>query len=125
MFGNGIPLLAGEFAVNIVPKLADLLSDPAKVSLVPSEAIPTMLGDLERLSAILWARLSLPQASGNGSAESGDRLLDAKEAAAMLHTSTDYLYRHSSKLPFTVRVGRKVLFSEAGIARYIRARMGR
>ena len=108
-----------------VPKLADLLADPGKASLLPSEAIPAMMGDLERLKAVLWARLSLPQASGNGSAESSDRLLSAQEAAGVLHTSTDYLYRHSSRLPFTVRMGRKVLFSEAGIERYIRQRMGR
>lgn len=111
--------------MNIVPKLTDLLSDPAKVSLVPSEAIPTMLADLEKLKALLWVRLSLSQVSPNGTGEKGDRLLNAKEAAAMLHTSTDYLYRHSSKLPFTVHMGRKILFSEAGIARFIRARMGR
>lgn len=109
----------------IVPNLAAIAADPDKVSGVPPEAIPGLLGDLERLKATLWARLSLPQANGNGTGENGDRLLDAKEAAAMLHTSTDYLYRHSSKLPFTIRVGRKVLFSEAGILRYIRARLGR
>ena len=107
------------------PDLAAIAADPSKVSLVPSEAIPAILGDLERLKATLWARLSLPQASGNGTGENGDRLLDAKRAAEMLHTSTDYLYRHSSKLPFTLRMGRKVLFSKAGIERYIRVRMGR
>ncbi|MBI3895104.1 MAG: hypothetical protein HY313_04155 [Acidobacteria bacterium] len=108
-----------------IPKLSELVEQPEKVSLIPSETIPAMLGELERLKATLWTRLSLPQRNGNETGESGDRLLDAKEAAAMLHTSADYLYRHSAKLPFTVRMGRKVLFSEAGIGRYIRARMGR
>lgn len=108
-----------------VPKLAELITDPGKVSLLPPEAIPGLLGDLERLKATLWARLSLPQANAHGTGENGDRLLSAREAAAKLGASQDYLYRHSSKLPFTVRMGRKVLFSEAGIERYIRQRMGR
>ena len=108
-----------------VPKLSDLLEHPERVSLLPPEAIPMMLGELERLRATLWARLSLPQSNGHGPGEGGDRLLDVREAAAKLGASQDYLYRNSSKLPFTVRLGRKVLFSENGIERYIRARTGR
>jgi predicted DNA-binding transcriptional regulator AlpA len=117
--GKGMSMVA-------IPKLADLLNDPGKVSHVPAEAVPAMLGELERLKATLWARLTLSPHKGQaGTTDNGGRLLDAKEAAAVLHTSTDYLYRHSSRLPFTVRMGRKVLFSETGIERYIRARMGR
>ncbi len=44
--------------MNVVPKLTDLLSDHAKAALVPSEAIPGLLGELERLRATLWARLN-------------------------------------------------------------------
>ena len=51
--GNRLPGLAGEGAMNVVPKLADLIADPDKVSLLPPEAIPTLLGELERLRAIL------------------------------------------------------------------------
>ena len=83
-----------------------------------------MRGELARLDTMLLGRLLQPS-NGSGGPEAGDRLLSTQEAAAKLGTSTDYLYRHSSKLPFTVRLGRKVLFSEAGIERYIRARMGR
>lgn len=112
--------------MNAVPKLADLVAEPGKAALVPPEAIPPMLGDLERLKATLWARLALPARGGHAEgAPDGDRLLDVQEAAAKLGTSRDYLYRHSSKLPFTVRMGRQVRFSEAGISRYIRQRAGR
>ena len=44
--------------MNVFPKLADLLSDPAKVSLLPAEAIPGMLGELEKCRAVLWAKLN-------------------------------------------------------------------
>lgn len=109
-----------------IPKLADLVGDPGKVDNLPAEAIPGLLGDLERLRATLWARLTVPQGNGQGQAQGNrDRLLDAREAAAMLHTSTDYLYRNAAKLPFTVRLGRQLRFSETGIARYVRQRMGR
>lgn len=108
-----------------IPKLADLVTDPGKITALPSEAIPSIRGELAKLDTLLLSRL-LSRDSGQVATDSeGDRLLDAKQAAAMLHSSTDYLYRHSSKLPFTVRMGRKVLFSESGITRYIRARMGR
>jgi hypothetical protein len=35
------------------------------------------------------------------------------------------LYRNASKLPFTVRLGRRLRFSAPGIERYIRGRSGR
>src|SRR3990172_181232 len=111
-------------ALETVPKLTDLMADPGKVSLLPAEAIASLRGELARLDSLLLVRL-LQHSNGSGGPEAGDRLLSTQEAAAKLGTSTDYLYRHSSKLPFTVRLGRKVLFSEAGIERYIRARMGR
>ncbi len=110
----------------VIPKLADLVTDPGKAASLPLEAVPALLGELERLKATLWARLTVPQGNGQGQAQGdGDHLLDAREAAARLHTSTDYIYRHASKLPFTVRIGRQMRFSEHGITRYIRQRMGR
>ena len=57
-----------------------------------------------------------------------DRLLDAKKAAAKLDVSTDWLYERANELPFTVRLGGSVKFSEQGIEehiRRIRARGGR
>jgi excisionase family DNA binding protein len=108
-----------------IPKLADLVAEPDKVALVPPEAIPAMRGELARLDSLLLARLL---AGGNAKADSGpdgDRLLSAKEAAAKLGASEDYLYRRSRNLPFTVRMGRQVRFSETGIERYIRQRMGK
>ncbi len=108
-----------------IPKLEDLLADSAKTGLLPPEAIPAILGDLERLKATLWARLTLPQGNGQAPGLEGDKLLSAKEAATKLGTSEDYLYRHSAKLPFTVRMGRQLRFSQAGMDRYIRQRTGR
>lgn len=49
-----------------------------------------------------------------------ERLLDIEEAAARLNISKDYLYRHHKQLPFSRRIGRKLLFSSVGISEYIR-----
>ncbi len=41
-----------------IPKLDELLAEPGKVNNLPAEAIPVLLGNLERLRATLWARLN-------------------------------------------------------------------
>jgi predicted DNA-binding transcriptional regulator AlpA len=45
-----------------------------------------------------------------------DRLIDVKEASKLLGMSTDWIYRNHKKLPFTRKLGPKVLrFSYQGI----------
>jgi predicted DNA-binding transcriptional regulator AlpA len=53
-----------------------------------------------------------------------DRLLNVAEAAVKLGVKPDWLYRHHRSLPFTVRHGRLLRFSELGIDDYIRRRLG-
>jgi predicted DNA-binding transcriptional regulator AlpA len=55
--------------------------------------------------------------------EPNDRLLSVEEAAKMLDVSMDWLYRHSKKLPFTRKLGPKMLrFSSHGIGQWIASR---
>ena len=52
-----------------------------------------------------------------------DRLLDAEEAARMLSVSPDWLYRNARRLPFTRKLGPKMLrFSCQGIQKYLATR---
>lgn len=52
-----------------------------------------------------------------------DRLLEAAEAAKLLCVSEDWLYRHAKKLPFTRKLGPKMLrFSSVGIQKYLATR---
>ena len=52
-----------------------------------------------------------------------DRLLSAEEAATLLSMSEDWLYRHAKKLPFTRKVGSKMLrFSQQGIIKWMDTR---
>jgi predicted DNA-binding transcriptional regulator AlpA len=54
----------------------------------------------------------------------GYRLLNVAEAAVKFGVKPDWLYRHHKNLPFTVRRGRLLRFSELGIEDYIRRRLG-
>jgi predicted DNA-binding transcriptional regulator AlpA len=49
-----------------------------------------------------------------------DRLLNVSEAAEKLGVKPDWVYRHHKDLPFRVRHGRLLRFSELGIEDYIR-----
>lgn len=59
--------------------------------------------------------------SASAPAQAPDELVDVKEVAQRLHVSTDYVYDHADEFPFTVPVGRKLLFSSHGIDAYIRS----
>jgi DNA-binding XRE family transcriptional regulator len=107
-------LLAG------IPTLDDLAADPSKASGLPFDA-----------AQMLWFRCVVVQQAlapallaasyGHGrQAPAEDRLLDVAEAARRLAVCRDYVYRHAAEWPFTVRRGRKLGFSEQGLAAYLR-----
>ena len=51
---------------------------------------------------------------------SEDRFLESKEAAELLSVSPDWLYRNAKKLPFSRKLGSKMLrFSYQGIQKYL------
>jgi len=55
--------------------------------------------------------------------KSGDRLLTAEQAAEILSTSPDWLYRHANRLPFTRKLGPRMLrFSYQGIQKWLASR---
>jgi hypothetical protein len=82
--------------------------------LMPDE-LPALLGELEVLRTTALLRLSAPSTT-----QPHDELLSVESAAERMSVSTDYLYRRADTLPFTRRMGRKLLFSSLGIDRYIR-----
>ncbi|MBI4529205.1 MAG: helix-turn-helix domain-containing protein [Deltaproteobacteria bacterium] len=52
-----------------------------------------------------------------------DRLLEIEEAAKLLAVSVDWLYHNRKKLPFTRKIGPKMLrFSYAGMLRWMEAK---
>lgn len=92
----------------------------AATSTASPEELPSLLAELERLRAVAWTRLAVPQTA----APDVDRLLDAEEAASMMGVEVSALYK--KKWPFRVEVSRgRTRYSLQGIQRFIRAREGR
>ena len=85
---------------------------------IPKQDIPQHLALVEEFKARLYYRLAEP----GDTATRPDRLLEVKEAAEKLGQTADWLYRHNHKLPFIVRLGRNIRFSEQGIEKFIRQR---
>jgi len=100
------------------PNLAAVLADPAAV---PAERIPEILGEIERVKGVLWARLAVPPTT-NGAG--GDRLLTIHEAALRLAVPTGWVKKRPD-LPFRVVLSDgTVRYSARGLEAFIRARHG-
>ncbi len=82
---------------------------------LPPEELPQLCADLELVRVTALSRIAAPAVQAKP-----DELLDVPQAAARLNVSENYLYRHSRRLPFTRRVGRKLLFSSSGLDSYLK-----
>ena len=103
--------------------LATLLDHPERVADVPPERVPALLVQLAAVQTALAARLTSGAPSTLLANDSGgDQLLTAEEVHRQTTVSVRWLYRHANALPFTRRVGRKVLFSSAGLAKWLSTR---
>jgi len=94
-------------------KLADLLTNPDKLALIPQGSIPGVLGELERLKATLWARLAM-NPSATSSALDQPELIDSPELAKRWSVPESWVRdcvrtRSADPIP-CVRLGRYVRF---------------
>jgi excisionase family DNA binding protein len=64
-------------------------------------------------------------AQGSGGPGGATENLEVAEAARRLGVSSSYLYRHAQALPFTVRIGRRLLFNASALEKYVKSRTGR
>jgi excisionase family DNA binding protein len=103
--------------------LADLVENPGKVASVPPTRIPALLSQLSAVQSAMAARLVAADRGEPTSTD--DTLLTVDQAAERLGVSKDWLFRRSRTLPFVVRLGRHLRFSNRGIDRYLRSRTGR
>lgn len=90
--------------------LADRVDDlgPARV-----------VGELEAIKFMVWTANAAPPAAPP---IEKDVLLTAADVHRQTTLSARWLYRHADALPFTRRVGRKVLFSSSGLAKWLATR---
>jgi predicted DNA-binding transcriptional regulator AlpA len=118
--GSGV---AGLF---VVPRLEELVADPGQIGVLDMDT--ARLLKTQAIAALnLLHGYDLESArmviEGHG-LQHRDRLLKVEEASEKLGVKPDWLYRHHKSLPFTVRHGRLLRFSELGIEDYIRRRRG-
>ena len=96
-----------------------------EISAAPPERLPAILVALSTRMAAASARLLAMPPVSSGRTTGPDENLDVAEAARRLGVSKDWLYRHANGLPFTVRVGRRLVFSARGLERWNQMRQGR
>jgi len=101
------------------PDLNELACDPGRAQALSADERGRVMLTIAAILTALGASTATPERSCTG-----DRLLKIADAAAKLSVSTDYLYRHADKLPFSVRDGRRLRFSERGIEAWIARRRG-
>ena len=102
------------------------------IKLHPDSQAPTLDGKIEdkrmmvTLSVVELKGLiqeAVQAAISQNGHHNGDRLLDKVEAAKVLGVSKDWLYRHAHQLPFSRKLGPKMLrFSYQGITKWIASR---
>ena len=104
---------------NYLPELEEL------VERVSREEAPALIGDLERLKARAWARLTQSQKSSNPpkARHEPDRLISAEEAAEILGVKRRWVYAHAERIPGYQRLSRRCLrFSEQKLRRWMATR---
>ena len=124
--GARVPRRSGVAGPFGVPRLEELLADPEQVRVL--DAHTTRALKTQAINALIllqshdldaaWAEIEIP---GH---RRPDRLLNVSQAAEKLCVKRDWLYRHHPDLPFRVRHGKLLRFSELGIEDYIRKRRG-
>ena len=91
----------------------------------PIEELHAILGQLEQMKSSVSLRLyTAVNHSRKNDNKKDDELIGVKDASHRLKVSENYLYQNSKNLPFTVRLGRRLLFSKQGIDRFIRQNQG-
>jgi len=115
--------VAGLFAV---PRLEELVADPDKLRVLDDDTAQALKTQaIEALNLLHSLDVERSQMlTHNCERGRGDRLLNVDEAGEKLGVKLDWLYNHHKCLPFTVRHGKLLRFSELGIEEYIRRRIG-
>jgi hypothetical protein len=102
-------------ALQTLVMVGDSLADS-----LPRDRLSSLIGRLEEIKARAFARLAAPAAAASES----DRAIGHKEAAELLGVSVRTLYNTHKKLPYSAlkcpRAGRKLLFSTAKIAQFLK-----
>lgn len=98
------------------------LPDPVRIAEIPLDAIPTLLGELERLKAILWARMLTVRFRENGRAEVLAQDRPAPPAAPTERPAPDSLGGQKPPLLSAKETARLLSCSEAAVRKWVARR---
>lgn len=90
----------------------------------PEEKLPALVVALLAKGGELAGRFLATSPSSSEGAQRADENLNIEEASRRLGVSRDWLYRNARRLPFTIRIGRRLLFSARGLELWNRKRQG-
>src|SRR5262249_34933449 len=103
-------------------RVTDLPDLTALVAQLPADCLPEAIGQLAAAQARALARLTAPPQVS--SVPSDGAALDVAEVARRTAMSRQWLYRQAraGHLPFARRIGRRLVFDPAGLARWLERR---
>jgi hypothetical protein len=106
-----------------VPGLDDVARDFRCAVGLPKAALLSLLLRTAAVQSCLTAQLAAIGETEQPAPSRDDRMLDADQAAALLHKPRRWLFEHKRTLPFVTIVSRKVLLcSEAGLKKWLATR---
>jgi len=86
-------------------------------------ACPDLLGELERLKALLWGRMLKTESAPVAGSDNG-RYLTVQEVVTRFGVTDRWLYRHKSQMPHSQPSRKVLLFPEQAITKWIASRKG-
>jgi len=106
-------------------RLKAIISDlEREVAQVERATCLALVGELERLKAVTWAKVIWPPASqpGQQSASAPDRYLTVPEVGHRFNVTPKWLYRHKNQMPHSQPSRKVLLFPEQAITRWFASR---
>lgn len=91
---------------------------------LPVEELPAFVGALVEAEERARLRLRLVEIAPARSTTEPDVSVSVDEAARRLAISPSYVYKNAARLPFVVRIGRRLTCSAVALERWRKARMG-
>src|SRR5690349_10060112 len=103
---------------------AILIELERELSQLQQAACPALVGELERLKAIVWSKVIWPPASqpGQQHGNTHDHYLTVGEVVHQFSVTPKWLYRHKKDMPHSQPSRKVLLFPEVAITKWFASR---
>jgi hypothetical protein len=103
--------------LNLKLSLNDIALDPSKAQVLSPNQAQDMLCKVSGLIPVLVARTNQ---SSPDSHPQKEELITVKQAAEIIHMSTDWIYRNKDSLPYVVKIGGSIRIDRAKLNKHIK-----